>query len=46
METKNDRNEYIYKTSRFIDIENKLKVTKGEGGYTMSSGLADTNYYI
>ena len=27
---KNDTNELIYKINRSIDIENKLKVTKGE----------------
>ena len=27
---KNDTNELIYKTNRSIDIEHKLKVTKGE----------------
>ena len=27
---KKDTNELIYKTNRSIDIENKLKVTKGE----------------
>ena len=29
---KNDTNELIYKTKTDSDIENKLKVTKGESG--------------
>ena len=28
----NDTNELIYKTERLSDIENKLMVTKGDGG--------------
>ena len=30
VESKNNTNEFTYKTNRFTDIENKLMVTKGE----------------
>ena len=41
MESKNDSNELIYKTETDSDLENKLMVTKGEGGGEDKSGCGD-----
>ena len=40
---KNNTNQLVYKTERFTDIENKLRLSKGKG---RDKGLTDTHYYI
>ena len=41
MESTKDSNELIYKTETDSDLENKLMVTKGEGGGEDKSGCGD-----
>ena len=45
VESKNSTNELIYKQKHTV-IENKLMVTKGEGGINWEWGLTGAHYYV